>query len=226
MATYVPAPLFKYGLNMSSGDKLNTYAAGTSTPLAVHTNSTGTAATNPVVADSRGEADVWLEAGVAYKFIHTTSADVTISTVDGVIALVGYSINTSTTPASLFQGPNQFPQWLSFAIGDQDNAFTTGTEKFVKYFHRACTLHAVGGGVKTSTGVSSVKMDINVNTSSVFSTQVICINASSYTTNNASSAPVLSITSLPANARIGFDIDQTGAGAIGPVVDMLVTWTS
>lgn len=226
MATYVPAPLFKYGLNMASGDKLSTYQAGTSTPLATFSDSTGTSNTTTVVADARGEADIWLQAGVAYKFVHTTSADVTISTVDGVIALSGYSVNTSTSPASLFQGPNQFPQWLSFAIGDQTSSMTTGTDKFVKYFHRACTLHAVGAGIKTSTGVSSVKMDINVNTSSVFSTQVICINASSYTTNNASSAPVLSITSIPANARMSFDIDQIGTGAVGPVVDMLVTWTS
>ena len=45
MPTYLPAPLMKYGLNMSSGDKLYTYQAGSSTPLAVHTNSTGTSAT-------------------------------------------------------------------------------------------------------------------------------------------------------------------------------------
>jgi hypothetical protein len=43
------------------GGKLYTYASGTTTPLATYTDSTGdTANTNPVILDSRGEANVWL----------------------------------------------------------------------------------------------------------------------------------------------------------------------
>jgi hypothetical protein len=43
------------------GGKLYTYAAGTSSPLATYTDSTGnTANANPVILDSRGEANVWL----------------------------------------------------------------------------------------------------------------------------------------------------------------------
>jgi len=50
------------------GGKLYTYAAGTTTPSATYTDSTGASAnTNPIILDSRGEANVWLS-GSLYKF--------------------------------------------------------------------------------------------------------------------------------------------------------------
>jgi hypothetical protein len=67
-----------------AGGKLYTYAAGTTTPLATYTDSTGTTPnTNPIILDSRGEANVWLTA-VAYKFELKTSADALIWTVDNI----------------------------------------------------------------------------------------------------------------------------------------------
>ena len=50
--------------------KLYTYAAGTSTLLATYQDSTGTVSnTNPIILDSRGEANVWLSPSDAYKFV-------------------------------------------------------------------------------------------------------------------------------------------------------------
>lgn len=67
-----------------AGGKLYTYAAGTSTPLATYTDSTGASAnTNPVVLDARGEANVWLGAS-SYKFVLKTSEDSLIWTVDNI----------------------------------------------------------------------------------------------------------------------------------------------
>jgi hypothetical protein len=67
-----------------SGGKLYTYAAGTTTPLATYTSSSGgTANTNPIILDSRGEANVWFNA-VSYKLKLTSSADVEIWTVDNL----------------------------------------------------------------------------------------------------------------------------------------------
>lgn len=52
------------------GALLYTYAAGTTTPQATYTDSTGAIPNqNPVICDASGAADVWLTAGVAYKFI-------------------------------------------------------------------------------------------------------------------------------------------------------------
>jgi hypothetical protein len=71
------------------GGKLYTYAAGTSTPLATYVDSTGTTAnTNPVILDSRGEANVWL-ASASYKFVLKTSTDTLIWTVDNISTLQG-----------------------------------------------------------------------------------------------------------------------------------------
>lgn len=65
--------------------KLYTYAAGTSTPLATYQDSSGTVSnTNPVILDSRGEANVWLTPSDAYKFVLRDSTDALIWTVDNI----------------------------------------------------------------------------------------------------------------------------------------------
>ena len=67
-----------------SGGLLYTYEAGSTTPLATYTDSTGVSAnTNPIVLDSRGEANVWLGADI-YKFALYTSVGVLIWTVDNI----------------------------------------------------------------------------------------------------------------------------------------------
>ena len=72
-----------------AGGKLYSYAAGTSTPLATYTDSTGvTANTNPIILDSRGEAVVWLSSA-AYKIVLNTSTNTLIWTVDNVSTLQG-----------------------------------------------------------------------------------------------------------------------------------------
>ena len=66
------------------GGKLYTYAAGTSSPLATYTDSTGnTTNANPVILDSRGEANVWLGPS-RYKWVLYDADDVLIWSVDGI----------------------------------------------------------------------------------------------------------------------------------------------
>lgn len=66
------------------GGMLYTYASGTTTPKVAYTDSTlGTATTNPLVLNARGEAQVWLGTG-AYSLKLTDPAGVTIWTADGV----------------------------------------------------------------------------------------------------------------------------------------------
>ena len=61
-----------------AGGKVYTYIAGTTTPKASYTSSSGLVAnTNPVILDSKGEADIW-SAG-RYKINVTTSADVQVT---------------------------------------------------------------------------------------------------------------------------------------------------
>lgn len=52
-----------------AGGFVHTYSAGTTTPLATYTDSTGTViASNPIVLDSGGFVAIWLQ-GVSYKFV-------------------------------------------------------------------------------------------------------------------------------------------------------------
>ena len=71
-----------------TGGKLYTYAAGTTTPQATYTTSSGNVArTNPIVLDSAGRVpdggEIWLSA-VSYKFVLQTSTDVLIATYDNI----------------------------------------------------------------------------------------------------------------------------------------------
>ena len=70
-----------------TGGKIYTYAAGTTTPQTTYTSSTGlTANSNPIILDADGRLanEVWLTAGVDYKFILKNSSDVLIGTYDNL----------------------------------------------------------------------------------------------------------------------------------------------
>jgi len=71
--------------NPLAGGLLYTYAAGTSTPQSTFTDVTGaTPNTNPIVLNSRGEAQIWLSAGLTYKFLLQDAAANLIWTVDQI----------------------------------------------------------------------------------------------------------------------------------------------
>ena len=71
-----------------AGGLIYTYEAGTTTPQATYTTSTGTIAhTNPIVLNSAGRVpggELWLVMGSNYKFVLQTSAAVTIATYDNI----------------------------------------------------------------------------------------------------------------------------------------------
>jgi len=71
-----------------TGGLVYTYTAGTTTPQAAYTSSSGgTAHSNPIVLDSAGRVatgEIWLTDAVAYKFVLQTSAAVTIATYDNI----------------------------------------------------------------------------------------------------------------------------------------------
>jgi hypothetical protein len=96
------------------GGKLYSYAAGTTTPLATYTTYAGTVAnTNPVILDSRGEANVWLGASV-YKLALYDSDNALIWTVD----------NVSSVSDGIFSGP------VSGTTGTFSGALTAASGTF------------------------------------------------------------------------------------------------
>lgn len=83
------AQFFDNNGNPLTGGKLYTYAAGTTTPQATYTSSSGnTANTNPVILDSAGRvsgsSEIWLTSGSLYKFVMKDANDVLIATWDNI----------------------------------------------------------------------------------------------------------------------------------------------
>ncbi len=74
-----PLPIQKFFDNNGrplTGGLLYTYVAGTTTKIATYTDDTGaTQNTNPVVLDYRGEARVWLDPTLSYKFTLSPEGD-------------------------------------------------------------------------------------------------------------------------------------------------------
>jgi hypothetical protein len=89
MASLTPTPkqqFFDANGNPLVAGKVYTYAGGTTTPIATFTDQTGaTTNTNPIILDSRGMANIWLQPTIAYKFLITDSNDVTQYTTDNII---------------------------------------------------------------------------------------------------------------------------------------------
>lgn len=121
-----PAPVFSsrdnFGFPLVDG-KLFTYAAGTTTPQATYVDSTQTTQnTNPVVLNYRGEAFVWLNPLLAYKFVLQDAFGNQIWTEDNIQGAIGVASNitpsitntfTLGTPtitfANAYFGPNGAP---------------------------------------------------------------------------------------------------------------------
>jgi len=87
IATLSPSPKMQFftaaGVPLVGG-KLFTYASGTTVPLATYTDSTAnTTNANPVILDSRGEANVWFGPS-RYTLLLKDSLDNLIWTVAGV----------------------------------------------------------------------------------------------------------------------------------------------
>jgi len=84
-----------------SGGKLYSYAAGTTTPQTTYTSASGsTAHSNPIILNSAGRVatgEIWLTAGINYKFALYTSTDVLIATWDNITGINGTGITTNAS---------------------------------------------------------------------------------------------------------------------------------
>ncbi len=101
MATISPTPKLQFldvnGNPLANG-LLYTYIAGTTTTKTTYTTAAqSTANTNPIVLDARGEANVWLLAGEAYKFVLQNAASVTQYTVDQITSAGTMSTQNSNS---------------------------------------------------------------------------------------------------------------------------------
>ena len=136
----VGAQFFDNNGNPLSGGKIYTYEAGTTTPLATYTSSTGvTAHTNPIILDSGGRVpggEIWLNYAYLYKFVVKTSTDVLIATYDNIggsfnassiIAnFTGDGTDTTFTLASAPAGENATNVYIN-GVYQQKNTYSVAT---------------------------------------------------------------------------------------------------
>tara|TARA_R110000824_G_scaffold25339_1_gene88313 strand:+ start:100 stop:642 length:543 start_codon:yes stop_codon:yes gene_type:complete len=105
--------------------------------------------------------------------------------------------------------PSNPVQSFIIACSDETTLLTTGTKVTFRLPY-AFTLTAVRASLTTSaTGGNLLTVDINEAGSTILSTK-ITIDASETTSVTATTAPVISDTSLADNAQITIDIDQVG----------------
>jgi hypothetical protein len=122
------AQLDNNGLPLSGG-LVYWYLAGTSTPVTVYAESTGsTVNTNPVVLTTRGEPTnpIWLPTGVAYKAVLKDSLGNLIRTIDNISG-----VNDTATPVIsewvLYAGPATYINSTQFSVtGDATATFDNG----------------------------------------------------------------------------------------------------
>jgi len=183
-----PAPVIRQRFFDSNGDplaggKLYTYKAGTSTPLATYVDDTGsTPNTNPVILDSNGEANVWLNTSSVYKFILKDSDDVTQWSVDDVTIsgsssvtsgwsaltehsvtdgqsatdLSGETLDTSTYSSALYEF-EIIRGTTVFANGRLAIQVVDGTARVIMGGYLANEAHGVTFSVTQSSGTAQLK---------------------------------------------------------------------
>ena len=109
MATVNLSPLFNgvtsfdaYG-QILAGGQLYCYQAGSSTPLATYTTSSGNIAnSNPIILGTDGKLpnEMWLQYGYSYKFILQTASSVTVDTYDNIAGILTQVPTSSTVVPS------------------------------------------------------------------------------------------------------------------------------
>jgi hypothetical protein len=140
----VGAQLFDNNGVPLSGGKLFTYEAGTTTPLATYTSSSGAIAhANPIILNSAGRVstgEIWLDFSYLYKFIVKTSTDVLIATYDNI----GGSFNASSIIAN-FTGNGST---VAFTLASSP-ANENSTNVFINGVYQQKNTYAVAGPIIT-----------------------------------------------------------------------------
>ena len=104
--SYILAPLPKMQFiddngNPLAGGTVSTYAAGTSTPIVTYADFNGTANANPIILDSGGRANIWLDSNTSYKFVIASNLGVTLYTVDNINNAVTSMVTTVAIMSAL-----------------------------------------------------------------------------------------------------------------------------
>jgi len=198
------------------GGKIYTYLAGSTTPVATYTDSTGgTAQANPIILNSLGVplSPIWLTGGVSYKFVIKTSADVTLRTIDGVTG-----INDVSSTAQEWNESGFVPTYISatqFSVpGDQTSILQVN-----RRLRNTVTAGYAYGRISVSSFAASVTTVTVVNDSTPLDSGLSSV-AHGFLSYSPSSVPY----ALYASA--GYNNDITGSAAFRNLLSGLTMSTA
>ena len=153
----VGAQFFDNNGNPLTGGKIYTYEAGTTTPLATYTSSSGnTAHANPIILDAAGRVpggEIW-NALRLYKFALETSTNVPIATYDNV----GSSFNATAIIANFTGTGSQ----LNFTLASAP-AGENATNVYINGVYQQKNTYSVSGTTLTFSEAPPVTSTIEVN---------------------------------------------------------------
>jgi len=193
-----------------SGGKAHTYEAGTTTPVTTYSDyEMANPNANPVVLDSRGEADVWFEGPI--KVVLKDSDDVTIWTFDDIghfSIAAGSNLNLGAASCIVYEGTTADEYELTVCGGDptadrtQNHPDGTGTLLITPL------VEDIDGAGKY---LKDVPADINAQTGTTY-TILAADNNRLLTLDNAAAITL----TLPPSLRTGFTVStmQKGAGTV------------
>lgn len=155
--------------NPNAGGLLYTYAAGTSTPQATYTDSTGgTPNANPIVLDSSGRVttQIWLTQGSAYKFVLQDSLGNPIKTDDQIQGILPQVVNGSALASNSVAASKLAASQTAIVFGRQTAGAGAGEEITCTAAGRSLiagasaaaqlsTLGAAASGVVTGSGITT-----------------------------------------------------------------------
>jgi hypothetical protein len=141
-----------------TGGKIYTYEAGTTTPLASYTSSSGnTAHTNPIVLNAAGRVpsggEIWIALRL-YKFVLETSTGVLIATYDNV----GSSFNATAIIAN-FTGNGSTVAFTLASAPAGENA----TNVYINGVYQQKNTYSIAGAVLTFSEAPPTTSTIEVN---------------------------------------------------------------
>lgn len=160
--------------NPLSGGLLYSYAAGTTTPKASFTSSSGSVAhTNPIVLNSGGRipsGEIWLTANEPYKFVLQNSSAVLIATWDNIYGINGISapVANVTDYGAVGNGVTNDTVALQAAFNAGGNVLIPNGTYLYDYleFNTPITISGNGvlrySGAVPSTGTASIQINASL----------------------------------------------------------------
>lgn len=193
------APFFKQKFTDANGDplvggKIYSYEAGTSTPLNTFTDqSEATANDNPIILDSSGEADIWLNSS-SYKLVLKDANDNVLKTVDHVSDIADLSILT----AKIADGAVTTAKLADGAVTRSKKAAVTYSTNFSSF-------------VSTSTGNDTTLISTSLQSND--RPLLLILEGDAVYTNGGSTVGRISITDL-ASTHMSFQIGTSTASEV------------